>query len=91
MYYGSSCLYVYFWLIKSFTDPAYTNSILVRGLLTHIFNYRHMYLFSFIFAPRDDLNGKVKWLAIIMDEVHRLKDRKAQITIAAKALSVKRR
>ena len=51
----------------------------------------YMYFFvSYIFFPQDDLN-KVKWLAVIMDEVHRLKDRKAQITIAAKALSVKRR
>ncbi|KAL9951050.1 hypothetical protein ACROYT_G043643 [Oculina patagonica] len=38
----------------------------------------------------DDLN-QIKWLAVIMDEVHRLKDPKAQITVAAKALKVKRR
>ncbi|RMX48555.1 hypothetical protein pdam_00019404 [Pocillopora damicornis] len=37
-----------------------------------------------------DLN-RLKWLAVIMDEVHRLKDPKAQITVAAKALNVKRR
>ncbi|XP_022803262.1 DNA excision repair protein ERCC-6-like 2 isoform X2 [Stylophora pistillata] len=37
-----------------------------------------------------DLN-RIKWSAVIMDEVHRLKDPKAQITVAAKALNVKRR
>ncbi|XP_066016491.1 DNA excision repair protein ERCC-6-like 2 isoform X3 [Pocillopora verrucosa] len=37
-----------------------------------------------------DVN-RLKWLAVIMDEVHRLKDPKAQITVAAKALNVKRR
>ena len=54
-----------------------------------------MYLFVFLWVLfeisfQDDLN-KVKWLAVVMDEVHRLKDRKAQITIAAKALCVKKR
>lgn len=39
---------------------------------------------------KDDLN-KIKWLAVILDEVHRLKDPKALITKAAKALKVKRR
>ncbi|KAK2569892.1 DNA excision repair protein ERCC-6-like 2 [Acropora cervicornis] len=38
----------------------------------------------------DDVN-KVQWLAVIMDEVHRLKDPKSQITVAAKALRAKRR
>ncbi|KAJ7325348.1 hypothetical protein OS493_029896 [Desmophyllum pertusum] len=38
----------------------------------------------------NDLN-QIKWLAVIMDEVHRLKDPKAKITVAAKALGVKRR
>ena len=35
--------------------------------------------------------NKVQWLAVIMDEVHRLKDPKSQITVAAKALRAKRR
>ncbi|XP_068677020.1 DNA excision repair protein ERCC-6-like 2 [Montipora foliosa] len=38
----------------------------------------------------DDIN-RVPWLAVVMDEVHRLKDHKSQITVAAKALKVKRR
>ena len=39
---------------------------------------------------QDDIN-RVPWLAVVMDEVHRLKDHKSQITVAAKALKVKRR
>ncbi|KAK3752131.1 hypothetical protein QZH41_019253 [Actinostola sp. cb2023] len=80
LYHGSSKEGVLEHALKGKLDIVLTTYETLRLNLVRVFS-----LFSM------DKFNKVDWLAVIMDEAHRLKDPKAQLTIAAKALKVKRR